>query len=44
MSYKRNSDGPLRYTYTIGFWDKKQTPLLFCAEFLLKLIYIDSGC
>ena len=25
MSYERNSDGPLGYTYTIGFWVEKTT-------------------
>ena len=24
MFYKRNSDGPLGYAYTIGFWVQKQ--------------------
>ena len=45
MSDKRNSDSPLGYTYTILVWiKKKHTPLLFCIESLLKLLYINLGC
>ena len=44
MSYERNSYSTLGYTYTIGFWLKKNTPLLFCIESLLKLLYIDLSC
>ena len=45
MSYERNSDGTWGYTYTIGFWGKKNnTPLLFGVEFWLKLLYVDLGC
>ena len=41
MYYERNDDCTLGYTYTIGFGLQKHTPLLFCIEFLLKLLYID---
>ena len=44
MFYKINSDGALGYTYTIGFWVKNHTPLLFCIEYLLKLLYADLSC
>ena len=36
MFYKRNSDGALGYTYTIGFWVKKQhTTAILRIESLL---------
>ena len=41
MSYKKNSDGPLGYTYSIGFWVKKHITLLFYIESLLELLYVD---
>ena len=44
MIYERNSDGTLGYIYNIGIWVKKQPPLLFFIESLLKLLYIDLLC
>ena len=44
MSYERNNNGTLEYTYTIGFWIKYNTPLLFCIESLLKLLYVNLSC
>ena len=40
MSYEKNSNGPLGYTYTIVLGLKNNTLLLFCFESLLKLLYV----
>ena len=37
MSYKKNGDCTLGYTYTIGFGLKNNIPLLFYIESLPKL-------
>ena len=41
MFYKRNSDCPLGFTYTIGFWVKKKHTTAFFIVSLQILLYID---
>ena len=41
MPYERSGGCTLGYTYSVGFERVKNTPLQFCVESLLHLLYVD---